>query len=442
MLRRLVVLLAFALFVAACTASSGGDTTPASTDAPVESTLADETPGTTVGETATTTTLQAPTWTDLPGVDDLPQDIQDELLDLVRVTEEIRDLVFIEPPNITVVSDAELEERARGFLEEDADDIPADEALYKLLGLLDPEADLETILIDLYGEQVGGYYDLETKELVVPATDQGFSVLQRTTLVHELTHALTDQAFDIGPVWFDLYDNDHLDQFSALQALVEGDASLAELLYLQTLSQRELGEYLAEAFQIDSSALEASPQFIQDSLIFPYDSGLAFTQMLYNIGGWDEVDDAYLTMPGLPGSTEQVITPGDFGRDLPMTVEPPSITVPGYALERRSVWGEFGFRMMFDQALGGDGTLEAVDGWGGDAYYQWFDGQNAALALFYEGDTDRDEAEMKDALIDFARSSVPDEDFVWVDEELGDWIVFIAADDPEVGAAILDSIRG
>ena len=47
-------------------------------------------------------------------------------------------------------------------------------------------------------------------------------------------------------------------------------------------------------------------------------------------------------MPGLPGTTEQVITPSDFGRDLPIEVTAPEVTVPAYELERTSVWGELG----------------------------------------------------------------------------------------------------
>ena len=172
MVRRLFLLLALVIVVAACT---NGSTTTSTDSSGGTVTTTSGSPETTSEIPEGTTTTVAPTWTELPGLDALPQEIQDELLELVRLTEEVRDLKFSEPPTITIVTNAELEERVRALIEEDAEDFPADEALYKLLGLLDPEADLEAMLTDLYGEQVAGFYDGETGELVVPIREEGFS---------------------------------------------------------------------------------------------------------------------------------------------------------------------------------------------------------------------------------------------------------------------------
>lgn len=153
------------------------------------------------------------------------------------------------------------------------------------------------------------------------------------------------------------------------------------------------------------------------------------------------VNDAYASMVELPGSTEQVITPEDFGRDLPIDVMMPALTVPGYELKESSVWGEFGLRVLFDEVLNDADTLTAADGWGGDHYSVFYDGSNVAFVLVYEGDTlaDRDEAEA--ALLGFARGSVPEAAFAWV-EVLNDQLVFIAADVPSVGETILTSLGG
>ena len=66
---------------------------------------------------------------------------------------------------------------------------------------------------------------------------------------------------------------------------------------------------------------------------------------------------------------------------------------------------------------------------------QWFDGENAAFLLVYEGDTARDVDEMQAALLEFAAASVAEEDFVWVDVD-GDRLFFIAADVVDVGESI------
>lgn len=438
MTRRLALVVALALIVGACNRSSGETT---STSAGETTTTVDDITTSTSGPTTTTTTLAEPTWDELPGIETLPQEVQDELLALVRTTEETRGLRFIEPPMISVVTEEELEARVRQQIEEDAEDFPADEALYQLLGLLDDEVDLAALLTDLYGEQVAGFYDGDTGELVVPIREEGFSVVQRATMVHELTHSLTDQQLQFHDTYTAMFDEDRLDEASAYQALIEGDASMAELLYLQTLSQRELGEFVAEALDVDTTALDAAPAFIKDSLLFPYDAGLAWVQQHYLRDQWETINAAYSEMPTLPGSTEQIITPDDYERDLPQVVEaePPSLT--GYELERESVWGEFGFRIMLDQILGETVGIEAADGWGGDYYAQWFDGQNAALLILFEGDTDRDTEELRAALLEYALTAVAEEDWVWV-EVFDGRLAFVAADQQTVGESILASVGG
>ena len=127
MVRRLFLLLALVIVVAACT---NGSTTTSTDSSGGTVTTTSGSPETTSEIPAGTTTTVAPTWTELPGLDALPQEIQDELLELVRLTEEVRDLNFSEPPTITSVTKAELSARVIPHIEEDAEDFPADEALY------------------------------------------------------------------------------------------------------------------------------------------------------------------------------------------------------------------------------------------------------------------------------------------------------------------------
>jgi hypothetical protein len=212
------------------------------------------------------------------------------------------------------------------------------------------------------------------------------------------------------------------------------------VLWVQTLSQQQIGEFIAESLAIDTDAFNDAPRFLTESLLFPYDSGLAFVQDLYvENGDWAPVNDAYSTMPGLPGSTEQVITPDDFGRDLPVDVEIPDLTLAGYELERTSVWGEQGFRLMLNQGAGVETVAAAADGWGGDSYHQWFDGENAALLIVYAGDTGSDVDELEDALLAFATESFPEDNFAWVDR-IGDALYFIATDDVELGERIRSDV--
>jgi hypothetical protein len=429
--------MALLLVVSACTTSSASTTT---TEQGVATTQGGVT--TTSSTVASTTTSLPPVTTttpDLSGVTGISDEVRAQLEQIIRDAQQVRGLPFISPPVITVVSESELEDRVRAEIVKETEDFPADEALYKMLGLLAEEADFEQIVLDLYGEQVAGFYDGETGEIVVPAREDGFSVIQRATLVHEMVHALTDQHFSFHPAYEQMLDEERLDEATAYQALIEGDATMAEVQWIRTLSQRELGEFVAESLDIDSSTLDASPRFLQESLLFPYDTGLAFVQDIHASGGWKAVNDAYSQLVDLPGSSEQVITPSDYMRDLPVQVDIPDVDVPGYTLERTSTWGEEGFRIMLNQGSEASTMARAADGWGGDTYHQWFDGENAAMMIVYEGDTATDVNELETALLAFVGDAFPEDHFASVDR-LGGSLYFIASDVPEVGEAIRSAV--
>lgn len=436
MARRSALILMLLAMLVACTDSSQPTTTTAANSS---TTVPESTTTTSVPMTTTTVPSATTTAPDLSGVQGISDEVRAQLEVLIGDAQQIRELPFLTPPVITVVTSDELEARVRADIEEESEDFPADEALYKMLGLLADEADFEELISDLYGEQVAGFYDGDTGEIVVPAQEDGLSLIQQATMVHELVHALTDQHFAFNGEFEQMLDEERLDEATAYQALIEGDATMAEVLWVQTLTQREMGEFIAESLDIDSSSLNASPRFLRESLLFPYDTGLAFVQDLFVDEGWDAVNDAYATLVGLPGSSEQVINPPDYTVDLPQAVAIPDIDVPGYELERTSVWGEQGFRILLNQGTGVATLAEAVDGWGGDSYHQWFDGENAALLIVYDGDSTADEGELAEALRGFTAEGFPEDHYAWV-EVSGGSLYFIAADVPEVGEAITAAV--
>src|SRR5690606_8736523 len=146
---------------------------------------------TTTVEPSDTTTTTLP---DLSGLD-LPAEVIAQLEDLMVKAQEIRGLPFLETPTITGVGEAEFRSRVMSVVAERLTDLPADQALYELLGLLPDGADLESMLRDLYGEQAAGFYVGDTREVVVPTRTDGLSPVLQGTSIHELMHALSDQHF-------------------------------------------------------------------------------------------------------------------------------------------------------------------------------------------------------------------------------------------------------
>src|SRR5207248_10556144 len=70
--------------------------------------------------------------------------------------------------------------------------------------------------------------------------------------------------------------------------------------------------------------LDQAPRVLRESLLFPYQEGLNWTRALYKRGGWQEVSQAFQT---LPRSTEQVMHPEKyFAHEAPVKVTLPDIT--------------------------------------------------------------------------------------------------------------------
>lgn len=413
------------------------------------------------GTTTTTTIAEAPTTTDssvgapTPSTStstttttEPPDPITAQINELMSVTEDIRALDFVERPTITILSKDELKARVRETYEEELDpaEFEIDDALYTLLGLIGPDVDLLQLFVDLFAEQTAAFYDLETDELVAPATEGEFTVLQRITMVHELTHALTDQHFDLFPTLDRYNEEDRFDEALAMRALVEGDATLVEIFYLVDLPTEDQLAALAEAGTVDTSIFDSAPKFLQDSLLFPYIAGQQYVGELYGSQGFAAVDEAYRN---LPVTTEQIYDPSAFlDKEAGVSVDSPPVALDGYEIVEASVWGYASFKWMLEGVLGSGDASRAADGWGGDTYQVHWDGQDVVFVLDYRGDDDSDAIELYEALVDYAREAMnvgsgtrdgsgtafEAGDYAFV-TQIDDRVVFIAATDPAAGRA-------
>ncbi len=163
----------------------------------------------------------------------------------------------------------------------------AEERLYKRLGLLADDADIDELLVQLYGQQVAAYYRPDTKRFyIITDNEDPFSASDKIIVAHEYTHALQDQHFDLEANRVkDLTQGD-----AALGQLgsVEGDATKSMQLWTQAnLSPDEAFEVLLESLQqLDDPTLANMPWILRRQLEFPYAEGFSFMQGLYDQGGW------------------------------------------------------------------------------------------------------------------------------------------------------------
>jgi hypothetical protein len=321
---------------------------------------------------------------------------------IARRVEALRELRFKELPKPLEVTGAQARREALEDLDRQypPEQRHADEAIYKLLGLIDPDTDLRALTGSLFEQGVAGYYDPRDGRLrVVTGTGTGTRVLSEMTLAHELTHALEDQQFGFD----DTGATD--DRSLARSALIEGTATWLMDAYVERhfSSEETLGSLLGAAFQ-DTGEL---PPFLQSQVLFPYVGGQAFVDDLLRRarGRWELVNTAFRLR--LPSSTEQILHPAAyFGADEPEPVRLRAGAVLGAGWKRAAAgtWGEMQTRELL--ALAGGNAAGAAEGWGGDRYELWQSGSRSALLMRWRWDTPREEAEFLPALREWAESKV------------------------------------
>ena len=243
----------------------------------------------------------------------------------------------------------------------------------KAVGFLPAEFNYRRGLIEFYASQVGGYYDPEVKHFVMAGWMPG--ALQTTVAIHELTHALQDQHFDLEA--FTDVRKYSTDELLARSALVEGDATAVMNDFTRSLVG---GGSIAAEQSIDGilvqnamgfslmSATAPVPKSLQMMLFFPYQSGLRFVHSLLREGGYHRVDAAYAKPPQ---SSEEILHPekygkGDFERLGADVVLENSGEDPA-AVEYADTLGEFGIATLLTQ-LGEAPAAAAREaaGWAGD----------------------------------------------------------------------------
>ena len=305
----------------------------------------------------------------------IAQQSQTEIEDITEEVSQVRQLPVQQEIELTVISRDELRADYAGFIE---DDYPVDEQYSDMrewlaFGLIDQPMDLGDLYSELYGEQVLGYYDSETgKMVVVRGSDAGgaFTAVEQVTYAHEIVHALQDQSFDLDAGALDREDIAD-DESLAIAALIEGDASFTEVLYI--IDRPELLDaYLAEIEnpEMDTSVLDSVPPIISETLLFPYERGYTFVEALHNEGGWAAVDAAYADPPA---STEQILHPEKYLADeQPIAVDVNDFSGSlgdGWKKWDTNTFGEYQILVILQQTSMSDQQAEAAAaGWGGDTY--------------------------------------------------------------------------
>jgi len=255
-------------------------------------------------------------------------------------------------------------------------------------------ADMRQSQIDSLVKSVLGFYDQNSKQLVIVTNRAQMGVRDRVTYAHEFTHSLQDQHYDLTALFARAEGNS--DYQMAIKGLVEGDATLTMGLYArENLTAMDMADYQLEEFQsIDlSGALSGGGGALTESAAyFPYQEGAAFVAQLYQNGGWSTVNAAF-TNP--PSSTEQVLHPERyFSGDAPKRIQLPALNLSGWHSIAENTLGELYLRIYLEHRLDFAQAIPAAEGWGGDRYQVYGDDQGRlALVLQTAWDSPADARE-------------------------------------------------
>src|SRR5437867_10136572 len=254
------------------------------------------------------------------------------------------------------------------------------QAAYRMFGLLPDTLDLRATLVDLLTEQVAGYYDPDSATLYVAADVD--SQLVRTTVSHELIHALQAQYLDLDSV---LQQKRQNDRRSAAQAILEGQATLAQILVMMPEQQTEgLPSFweTRKVFRTQMAQMREfahAPLWLRETLIFPYLAGADFVRWYDGSHPGRQPFGA-----AMPVSTEQILHPDRYdGHDNPTVLE---FTGSDRAVRYEDDLGEFEIRLLFEQLLGDTAEAQApllASGWNGDRYRVMPAGDGSDALVWY-----------------------------------------------------------
>jgi len=363
-------------------------------------------------------------------------------------------------------SPAQIRQRVLDDFLEDytPEDAQQDTIVLAALGLLDHGFDFHTFYVDLLSEQVAGFYDDETKEMVVVQGDK-FGGPERLTYAHEYIHALQDQNYDIqnGLNYNEESCEDDSERCAAVQALLEGDASLGELnWFLSNATPQDRTDIFAFYDSLESPVFDSAPSFMAEDFIFPYEEGLEFVQYLFDRDGWDAVDRAYIDTPI---STEQILHPERYPDDKPMTMSLPDLSeILGADWEEydKGVMGEWYIYLILahgrdDRAQQPDeDSAEAAEGWGGDSYVVFYNPleKTTIMVLSILWESTREASEFAGVFESYAKDrfgspKIDQQDsFLWMDgQEIhtfhmdGAQTTWILAPNAEIAEAVWDVLQ-
>ena len=229
-----------------------------------------------------------------------------------------------------------------------------------------------------------------------------FVFAEESVLAHEYTHALQDQN-GLLDVPFPRSTDGMLTQ----QALIEGDATLGQLLYeernwhtpIRRVADRVMRGFATEPIShqvsVRNPALANASTVQKEVVLFPYRGGAAFVGALLSVGGYELVAKAFAAPPV---STTQILHPERYTRgELPLSIPDPALP-PGFVAGRSDTLGELVTRSLLLRCNKELDAINAAEGWRADRVVSLYQGESVLMAQQWVLETELDARELTVAI--------------------------------------------
>ncbi|MBI4891563.1 MAG: hypothetical protein HY821_13135 [Acidobacteria bacterium] len=253
------------------------------------------------------------------------------------------------------------------------EEIRADELALRLFGLIPKDFDLRKATVDLLGEQAAALYDHRRKKMLFVQGATGG--MEDAILVHELSHAVADQHFDMRRFLDKTAKTD--ESATARLAVVEGQAmwimvesqlrqaggvSLTKSRQALDLMLPAMGQLAADSYPVFARA----PLYLRETLVFPYSAGIQFQQSaIEKLGrkGFTEV----LRNP--PNTTAEILHPERWPAPaVPPPALPPIQGLKPHRLLSAGTLGELDLQILLKQYCGENEARDLAPHWRAGAF--------------------------------------------------------------------------
>ncbi|MEM2928134.1 MAG: hypothetical protein QXP60_04125 [Nitrososphaerota archaeon] len=288
-----------------------------------------------------------------------------------NVLSNIKEVRGLEPPNdsrIEIVTiDWVKENWGKRQVEISLKEIEIKEEIYKALFLISENVSLKETTI-----KQSGYVLAATSGGVIYIVREYFNPydLEKAyeILSHEITHIIQGKYFKAPSL------KTH-DEIQAWSALIEGDAGLTSKKFIERIKENKIG--LSLLFFKSYNSKNA----LDEILFFPYKYGENFVLFLYNLGGWNKVNQAY---ENIPKSTEQILHPEKYLiYEEPIKVDGIKLNISEWSIAKTETYGEYFLRIMLSNWIGEDLSEKAAEGWGGDNFTFYIRENNVSNYVFF-----------------------------------------------------------